>query len=114
MAEYDVYDIERRLKQYDDRILRIDFDHRRGLHRIICWDPIYYEEYTAMTVAAGQLDARVERRMMEINPKHFNAIADIDAARAQKERQDERKIEDMARDFADVFHKPLIRDAMGA
>lgn len=114
MAQYDVYDIERRLQEYDSRVLRIDFNESRGVHYIICWDPIVQEEYSAMTVPAGQLDARVERRMMEINPNHFNAINDIDQHRANKERADERRVEDMARDMADTFYKPLIKDYMGA
>lgn len=114
MAEFDPHEIERRLMEYDDRVLRISFDHGRGLHRIICWDNSCQEEYVAMTVPAGQLDARIEREMMKINPNHFNALAYIDDARAAKERREERKVEDMARDFADNFHKPLVRDYTGA
>jgi hypothetical protein len=101
MAQYDLYNIESRLQQYDERVLRIDFDNRNGKHQIICWDPHFYEEYIAMTVPAGQLDARVERRMMEINPKHYNALEDIDQSLAEKERAEDSKIEDMARDMAD-------------
>lgn len=101
MAQYDLYDIERRLQQYDDRILRIDFDNRRGFHQIICFDPVLHEEYIAMSVPAGELDARVERRMQEINPKHYNALEDIDQSLTAKARVEEKKIEDMARDMAD-------------
>lgn len=114
MAEFDVHDIERRICEYDPRIRRIDFNHKRGMHRIIGYDHTVDEEYIVMTVPAGQLDARVERRIMEINPDHFNALEDIDAARVERERREERKVEDMARDFADVFHKPLVRDYTGA
>lgn len=101
MAQYDIHDIERRLQKLDDRILRIDFNERRGVHQIICWDPVLYEEYTAMTVKAGELDARVERRMMEINPQHYNVFEDIDQSLREKEMREEQKISDMARDMAD-------------
>lgn len=114
MAEFDPHEIERRLMEYDDRVLRIDFDHRRGLHRIICFDTFLQEEYIAMTVPAGQLDARVEIEMMKINPNHFNALEYIDKARADKERRDDNKVGDMARDFAELFHKPLVKHATGA
>jgi hypothetical protein len=112
MAIYDVYNIEQRLQEYDDRVLRIDWNDRRKMHHIICWDPILYEEYTAMTVPGGQLDQRVLYRMMEINPKHFNALEDIDKANEQKERNDEKKVEDMAYAIGDMLHKPLVNHAI--
>lgn len=114
MAEYDVHDIERRLQAYDDRILRIDFNHRRGTHQIICWDPINHEEYISMSVPAGQLDARIEYKMMEINPKHYNAIEEINEWQATRDRHQENKMSDMARDMADTFWQPLLKDATGA
>jgi hypothetical protein len=101
MALYDPYYIEERLKEYDPNIRRIDFDPRRGLHRIVCWDPYVEEEYIAMTCKAGELDARVYNRMREINPSHFNALEEIQRAQAEKEREEERKINHMAQDWAD-------------
>lgn len=111
MAKYDVYDIERRLREFDDKILRIDFDERQGMHRIMCWDPVNKEEYIAMSVPAGELDVRVERRMMEINPAHFNALAEFDRMKAERERAQDQKIEDMAYNMADMLYKPLLQDA---
>lgn len=111
MAEWDVHDIERRLQEYDPRVLRIDLDRKRMKHKVICWDPIQYEEYTAMTVPVGELDARVERRMMEINPERFNAMDDIYKSIDAREKASDQKASDMALDMAETIlssfkHKP--------
>lgn len=101
MAEWDVHDIERRLQEQDPRVLRIDLDRKGMRHRIICWDPIQHEEYTAMSVPVGQLDVRVERRMAEINPERFNAVDDVNKALRAKEQAEEKKVSDMALDMAE-------------
>lgn len=112
MAQLDLYNIEERLREWDENILRVDWDARKLRHRIICRDERTGEEYIAMTVPLGQLDARVVNRMMEINPKRgYNPFHEIDRARAAKERRDEIRISEMAHGMADVLHKPLINHA---
>lgn len=103
MAEFDLYGIEDRLREYDPELFRrIDFDHKRGLHRIICYDPILREEYIAFTVKPGELDNRTVKEYMEIHPRNgFNLFRYFDEQRAIKERRDENRIRDMATDLAE-------------
>jgi hypothetical protein len=80
-------------------------------HKIIAIDK-QGVEYTAMTVPLGQLDARVVHRMQEIDPKKgYRAFDEVERLTRQRERNEERKVEDMAHSMADMLHKPLIRDA---
>ncbi|QHT61699.1 hypothetical protein GXP70_18110 [Paenibacillus lycopersici] len=110
MAQYDVHDIERRLREIDPKIIRIDFDHRRALHRIIAVDRLG-DEYTAWTVPLGELDARQEREAYRINPERYNAFDELRAAEAAKQRRQDAKVTDMATDMAENLissfsHKP--------
>ena len=110
LADYDVYHIEERLQELDPNILRVDFDNRRKLHRIICTDG--RAEYTAMTVPLGNLDSRVVTRMMEINPKRgYNPFHEIDKAAELKQKRDESRVSDIAYGMADIFFKPLTQHA---
>lgn len=103
MAQYDIYHIEERLKDYDPEIFRrIEFDEKRGLHRLICYDPKTREEYIAFTVPHGKLDHRTVARYMEIHPKNgFNVFKYLDRELEKRERQQEKKISDMAHDLVD-------------
>jgi hypothetical protein len=111
MAQYDLYNIEQRLQELDPNILRIDFDYDRERHQIIAWDAYNKEEYIAMTVPWNELDARVVLHMQRINPERFNAFAELDKLNAIRERDQERKTEDMAHSMADMLYKPLLKDA---
>jgi|HigsolmetaGSP11D_1036233.scaffolds.fasta_scaffold17374_2 hypothetical protein len=103
MAKYDIYHIEERLQQYDpDYFRRIDFDEKRGLHRLICYDPVNREEYVAFTVPAGKLDHRTVAKYMEIHPRNgFNIFKYLDQELNKREREQEKRISDMAHDLAD-------------
>lgn len=103
MAKYDLYGIENRLREYDPVLFRrIDFDEKRGLHKIICWDPIERETYTAFTVPHGKLDHRTVCDFMRVNPRNgYDPFAEIDLSLEQKENRQERKITDMATDLAE-------------
>lgn len=114
MAFADLYNIEDRLKQIDDRILRIDFDFNKLRHNVIAWDPKDEDEYVAFTVPLGELDARVEKDMYKIRNEQYSAFDELRAWEAKKERDEERRIEDMAHGMADLLYKPLLRDALGA
>jgi len=110
MAFNDLYNIEDRLKEIDPNILRIDFDYDKQLHEIIAVDKLG-AQYVAMTVKHGELDARVIRRMQQIDPRKFNPFDEVMEWHRKKERSEEKKVEDMARDFAENLRKPLIQDA---
>lgn len=110
MGFNDIYHIEERLKEIDPNILRIDFDYDKQVHEIIAVDKLG-AQYVAMTVKHGELDARVLKRMQEIDPRKFNPFDELEKWQVQKERAEQRKVEDMARDFVDTFHAPLVRDA---
>lgn len=110
MALYDVYHIEERLREWHPAVLRIDFEERRKIHKVIMKDA-RGQEYTAMHVPLGELDARVIHRMMEINPERgYRAFDEINRNIRQREREQERKIEDMAYDMAETLRRPLIED----
>src|SRR5690606_16196775 len=96
MAKYDIYHIEERLQQYDpDYFRRIDFDEKRGLHRLICYDPVNREEYIAFTVPAGKLDHRTVAKYMEIHPRNgFNIFKYLDAELQKRDRAQEKRISD--------------------
>jgi len=111
MADYDLYNIEDRLKEIDSRILRIDFNYERERHEIIAWDDTNKVEYIAFTVPWGQLDGRVEEELRRIRPERYNAFEEWRQMEERRERAEEKKIEDLARDFAETFREPLIRDA---
>lgn len=114
MAFADLYNMEERLKQIDDRVMRIDFDMNKLRHNIIAWDPKEEDEYIAFTVPLGELDARVEYEFYRIRNERYNAFDELRKWEAMKEREENRKIEDMAHGMADVLYKPLLRDALGA
>lgn len=108
MAQYDIYHIEERLKEWHPAVLRIDWDVNQ--HKIIMKDA-RDKEYTAMHVPFGHLDARVIHRMMEINPERgYSPFDEIDRNIRQRERDQERKIENIAYDMANTLHRPLIED----
>lgn len=111
MAKYDVHNMEERLKRIDDRILRIDFDNNRKRHNIVAWDSRGEEEYIAFSAAPGELDARVEHEFYRIRNGNYNAFDELRAWEAQKERNDEKRIEENAAGMADVLYKPLLQDA---
>lgn len=112
MAQYDYYNIEQRLREIDENILRIDFDYKRERHKIICWDPYLREEYTAMTVPWNELDNRVVVDMMRMNPAKFNALDELQQMMIKREIEAGKKIEEMAHSMADMLYKPLLRDAV--
>ena len=115
MAVGDIHNIEERLNQIDPRIIRIDFDYHKERYKIIAWDEKEHCEYIAFTVPWGELDARVEREVYRIRPRPgYNPFDELRRMEEQKERDDERKIEDMARDMAETIYKPLLYDAFGA
>lgn len=98
---YDIYHIEERLQEVDPNILRIDFDPDTLRHEIVARDKAN-NEYVAMTVPLGKLDARVVERVKEIDPRRgYNPFDDIEKWMNDKERRENRRIEDMARDMAD-------------
>lgn len=103
MAQNDIYQIEERLQEYDPELFRrIDFDERRGLHRLICYDPLNREEYVAFTVPVGKLDNRTVIRYKEIHPRNgFNVFQYLDKELEKKERMQDQRISDMAHDMAD-------------
>lgn len=110
MSQYDLYYIEDRLKQWHPAVLRIDFEEQRKIHKVVMLDA-RGQEYTAMHVPLGELDARVIQRMMEINPERgYKAFDEIERNIQQREREQERKIEDMAYDMAETLRRPLIED----
>lgn len=112
MALFDIYNIESRLREWDENVLRIDFDEGRGLHKVVCKDKLGLE-YVAMTVPVGKLDARVVHRMMEINPKRgYNPFDEIDQATEQREQASEKRIGDMAHSMADMLYRPLMNHAL--
>lgn len=106
MAKYDVYNIEARLKEYDPEMFRrIDWDDKRNLHKIICWDPEEREEYTAFTVPHGKLDHRTACDFMRINPRNgYNPFEEIDKSLEQKVKCEDQKISDMAQNLADNLY----------
>lgn len=107
---YDLYNIEGRLKEMDPNILRIDFDYDKELHEIIAVDKLG-TQYVAMTVKHGELDSRVITRMQEIDPRRgFRPFDELMNWMDQKAHNDEKKVEDMARDFAETIHRPLVED----
>lgn len=114
MAFADLYHIEERLQQIDSRILRIDFDYKKRRHLVIAWNEAERDEYVAFTVPYGQLDARVVEELNRIRPERYNAFDELRAWEAKKEREEEMKIEDMARNMGDMLYRPLLRDATGA
>lgn len=101
MAFADIHNIEERLQQIDNRIIRIDFDKNKLRHSVIAWDNRDECEYIAFTVPHGQLDARVELEFYRIKNGSYNAFDEIRAWEAKKERSEERKIEDMALGMAE-------------
>jgi hypothetical protein len=103
LARYDIYNVEERLREYDPELFRrVDWDEKRSLHRIICYDPHDREEYCAFTVQHGQLDHRVVSDFMRISPKNgYNPFEELDQKIDEKERAQERKITDMATDLAE-------------
>jgi hypothetical protein len=113
MAFGDVHNIEDRLKQIDDRILRIDFDHKKKRHHIIAWDSRELTEYIAFTVPAGQLNALTVLEFYRIRNGSYSAFDELRSWEAQKERDENRKLEEMAHSMADLLHKPLLQDAFG-
>jgi hypothetical protein len=114
MAFGDVYNIEQRLQQIDERILRIDFDFGKMRHNIIAWDPHDEDEYIAWTVPWGELDARVEKDFIKIRSPRYNAFDEIRESEAKKERDEEKKMHEIAESMADVLYKPLMREVIGA
>lgn len=113
MAFADVYHIEDRLKQVDERIIRIDFDYRKRKHLVIGWDSKEHEEYLAFTVPLGELDCRVEHELYRLRPENYNAFDEIRASEAKKQRDEDQKISDMAHEMGDMLYKPLLKDALG-
>lgn len=110
MAQYDVFHIEERLNEWHPAVLRIDWDDTRKIHKIIMKDAQNHE-YTAMHVPAGHLDARVIYRMMEINPERgYNPFDEIDHNIRQREKGQNDRMEDMARDMANNLYEPIMRD----
>lgn len=112
MAQFDLYNIEQRLQELDPNLLRIDFNFDTERHQIIAWDAKNKEEYIAMTVPWNELDARVVTHMQKINPTRFNAFAELDKLMMQRERAEEKKLEDMSHSMADMLYKPLLADAL--
>ena len=112
MAIFDLYNIEQRLQEIDPNILRIDFNFDTERHQIIAWDAKNKEEYIAMTVPWKELDARVVVHMQKINPTRFNAFAELDKMMQHREREEEKKLEDMSHSMADMLYKPLLADAL--
>jgi hypothetical protein len=106
----DIYHIEDRLREIDHNILRIDFDYDREMHKVVAVDKMG-TQYTAMMVKHGELDARVVSKFQRIDPRKFNPFDEVDQWLQKKDRDDEKKIEDMSRNMADLLHKPLIQDA---
>jgi hypothetical protein len=111
MAQYDPYYIEERMRELNWRLRRIDWNDRAKRHEIIAVDAMN-QEYIAMTVKPGQLDDRVLTRLKEIDPTNgYNPFRELEKWQKQKERDEERKVEDMAYGMADTLYKPLIQDA---
>jgi hypothetical protein len=111
MAQYDVFDIERRLKEYDP-CLRIEWDPEDCVHEVIYRNPVTTQDEIVMTVQPGQLDARVERRVKEIDRmRGYDPFKEIQKALDERDREQERKIEDLAYDMANTIRRPLIEDA---
>lgn len=115
MAFADIYNMEQRLNQIDPRIIRIDFDSKRMRHKVVAWDEKNHEEYIAFTVPFGQLDARVEWDVYKSRPESsYDPFEEIRQSDIKKEREEDKKISDMAYSMADMLYKPLMRDATGA
>ena len=104
MAFADIYHIESRINQIDPRIIRIDWDEKRALHKIIVWDEHDREEYTAFTVPHGELDARVESDIYRLNPARYNVMEELQKMAEEKQRHNDNKVSDMARDMADNLY----------
>ncbi|OAS19248.1 hypothetical protein [Paenibacillus oryzisoli] len=111
MAINDLYYIEDRLKEIDPNILRIDFDYDNLKHQVIAVDKLG-TQYVAMTVKHGELDARVVRRIQQIDPRKFNPFDDIGKWLHKKELDEDKKVNEIARGMAETLRKPLMHDAM--
>lgn len=104
MAFADIYNIKQRINQIDPRMIRIDWDEKRLLHKIIAWDRFDEEEYVAFTVPHGELDARVERDVYRLNPERYNVMEELRKMAEEKQRREDSKISDMAHDLADNLY----------
>jgi hypothetical protein len=107
MAQYDPFKIEERLKEYDPH-LRIEWDAEDQVHEVIYHNPLTTQDDIIMTVQPGQLDVRIYHRVIEIDRKRgYNPFKVVDDWIAKRDHDENKKIEDMARDFTDMLHKPL-------
>lgn len=114
MARFDVYHMEERLMAIDENIVGIMWNDKKERHEVMAVDA-RNELYIAFTVKHGELDGRWEQELRYLNPRRgYSAWKDLEKSWAEKERQDDKKIADMARDFADHLYQPMLRDAYGA
>jgi hypothetical protein len=104
MTQHDIYYIDERLKAYDPN-LRVEWDSRKRVHRVI------YHNDLVMIVPEGKLDARVYDRIRWIDRRNgFNPFQYVRNELDKRDRTQEKKVEHMAQDMADMLHRPLVEN----
>jgi hypothetical protein len=104
MAQHDVYYIDERLQEYDPN-LRVEWNPRKRIHQVL------YQNEPVMAVPEGKLDARVYHRIVEIDRRNgFDPFKTVDQWLVHRDRQEEKKVEHMAQDMADMLHRPLVEN----
>lgn len=105
----DIYDIERRLKQFDRDF---DISYNEQTHKYT----ITHKKHYFMTVNVGELDDRVMKHIKKTvwlnNQNMLNE--EIEKHNKKIEREQEKSVEDMAYNMAKDIRKPLIKEALGA
>jgi hypothetical protein len=105
MVVGDVFNIEKRLKEYDDE-LSLKWSYHTGNYVVL------HKGKHVMTVPHGELDARVITKMKQIDPRNgYDIMKDIEETNEKIKQDQQAKVADMAEQFAKDIRKPLIEDA---